>query len=384
MSLVTRCPYCRARHTVAEEEGASFRCPRCRNFFLVETDQEASATASLKSQVRQEPKVPTRPMPAPSMSEAPAETLDTLERPPAQETASSSPAASAASAASAPRSPFRFHPLAMASLFLAALALIIAPWPGVRYLTIPCALLGLAGAILLVRHFQGLSIKDRTWSIVAGIANLLVLAVALIWPHWLGMIWLGTVPMPGEDSPQALRVSMAGERGQPLAEGEWADASQEAVRQRGVQVRVLGVTQGKTKIGPGKDKITKQGWLQIRLSVRNLSIDRRLVYQSWSQASGEPAAAAQLRADTSLPLRPWESELFLEGQTAQANLAPGQGLEDLLFFDPPPAEATSLFLELPASAWGGEGTLRFAIPRTMIRHDPQPLRIMAKKKQPQT
>lgn len=381
MSFMMSCPYCRARHTVADEEsGASFKCPRCRNFFLAEPDQVSPAPPVPPARAREEPKLAlTRPTPSLSGPEP-----DAVEMPPPQETKATVPVAGVGHARGRP---LHFHPLAMASLFLAALALIIAPWPWVRYLTIPCACLGLAGAGLLGLHFWDLSTKDRFWLMVAGTANLLVLGVALFWPHWLGLAWLGSSPIPGEDSVQAFRVSVASATRQPLEAGEWADASQEAVRQRGVQVRVLAVTQGKGKLGgPAQDKMSQQGWLQIRLSVRNVGIDRRLVYNSWSQAPAESPLAAQLTTAKPNPLfsllldmRPWEPGVLVPGQTAQANLAPGQALEDVLVFQAPPAEVLTLFLELPTSAWGGEGTFRFTIPRAMIKKDPSPIRILSKK-----
>jgi hypothetical protein len=45
---------------------------------------------------------------------------------------------------------------------------------------------------------------------------------------------------------------------------------------------------------------------------------------------------------------------------------------ELLVFDSPASAAQGLRLELPASAWGGTGTLRFSIPGTMVRTGPAP------------
>src|SRR5262245_9473137 len=45
---------------------------------------------------------------------------------------------------------------------------------------------------------------------------------------------------------------------------------------------------------------------------------------------------------------------------------------ELLVFDAPAAPAQGLRLELPASAWGGTGTLKFSIPGTMVRTVPAP------------
>ncbi len=56
------------------------------------------------------------------------------------------------------------------------------------------------------------------------------------------------------------------------------------------------------------------------------------------------------------------------GQISSAtSIYPGKRLEDLLVFEPPIENLQFLRLELPAAAFGGTGTLRLQIPKTMIR-----------------
>src|SRR5205823_2768738 len=47
---------------------------------------------------------------------------------------------------------------------------------------------------------------------------------------------------------------------------------------------------------------------------------------------------------------------------------------ELLVFDLPPRTTDGLRLELPATAWGGAGILKFSIPGAMVRTAPAPAR----------
>ena len=44
--------------------------------------------------------------------------------------------------------------------------------------------------------------------------------------------------------------------------------------------------------------------------------------------------------------------------------------QELLVFDAPGSPTQGLRLEVPASAWGGTGTLKFFLPGTMVRIQP--------------
>jgi hypothetical protein len=51
---------------------------------------------------------------------------------------------------------------------------------------------------------------------------------------------------------------------------------------------------------------------------------------------------------------------------SSASVHPGKSVEDVVVFEEPVARAEYLRLELPASAFGGTGKLRFQIPKSMI------------------
>src|SRR5207248_2470 len=58
----------------------------------------------------------------------------------------------------------------------------------------------------------------------------------------------------------------------------------------------------------------------------------------------------------------------LAGSSGDTFLTPGKPIVDLLVFEAPPLEGIQfLRLELPASAFGGAGTLRFQIPKASIK-----------------
>jgi hypothetical protein len=51
---------------------------------------------------------------------------------------------------------------------------------------------------------------------------------------------------------------------------------------------------------------------------------------------------------------------------SSTSIRPGKSVEDVIVFEESVARAEYLRLELPASAFGGTGKLRFQIPKSMI------------------
>jgi hypothetical protein len=59
------------------------------------------------------------------------------------------------------------------------------------------------------------------------------------------------------------------------------------------------------------------------------------------------------------------------GQVHRASIYPGQFKDDLLVFEPPPADVEYLRLELPAANAGAAGLFRLTIPKSIIRRPGQ-------------
>jgi hypothetical protein len=56
----------------------------------------------------------------------------------------------------------------------------------------------------------------------------------------------------------------------------------------------------------------------------------------------------------------------VDGQVHSESIYPGKAISDLLVFEKPLDTAQYLLLELPAKNFGGQGRLRFKIPKSMI------------------
>jgi HEAT repeat protein len=130
--------------------------------------------------------------------------------------------------------------------------------------------------------------------------------------------------------------------------GEWADASQHAVQQGDLRLRVNRVRR-KTK------------HLLIELVLSNVGKHGGINYQRW----GTPALLEGPRlfdsTGSSLLLVPLES-----GGGSRLLIPPNGSVTELFLFEAPVGNLAQLKLELPASAFEGTGQLRIQIPERML------------------
>lgn len=127
---------------------------------------------------------------------------------------------------------------------------------------------------------------------------------------------------------------------------EWADAGRFAVLQDDVCVRV--------------DEIhARVNQLQIQLVVENLSATRTVYFMRWSGATGAEAPLLLNHAGSTVAFTPF-------GEAASKPILPGRKVTDLLVFNEAIESVRYLRLELPASAFQGNGKLRLHLARTLI------------------
>jgi hypothetical protein len=152
-----------------------------------------------------------------------------------------------------------------------------------------------------------------------------------------------------------------GEAPQPLpVDAPWVEAGRGALRLENAQVQVL-----------------RGAWIKraeanvVRLEVRfsNVSPDRRIEFGGWS--SREPrlqdAAGKSLKLKvTAAGKKPSSRESQDKGAAASTSVPPGKNAEDALEFTAPGAMADYYLLELPNSAWGGQGSLKFKVTRGFL------------------
>ena len=124
----------------------------------------------------------------------------------------------------------------------------------------------------------------------------------------------------------------------------------------------LGLPPNARIIGSGKASNVKP--LTITVVVENLDRTKKISIHPWGTA-----ALATLKDEHGNDYRETVPE-----STAIRSIYPDTPHQELLVFEPPLEAAKTLYLELPATVFGGKGTLRFELPRSMITvAEPQPV-----------
>lgn len=156
-------------------------------------------------------------------------------------------------------------------------------------------------------------------------------------------------------------------------ESEWSDASTASVTRGDVTVKITAAETGRPRLvraGSGLKARPKEDYLSIKLQLLSENATKKLDYTSWSVRI--PAAPPVRLVDNfgnEYALKSFTSHgMEVEGQVSggKGSIYPGKPTDDVLVFEPPIEKARFLRLELPAAAFGEQGTLRFEIPMTMV------------------
>jgi hypothetical protein len=115
-------------------------------------------------------------------------------------------------------------------------------------------------------------------------------------------------------------------------------------------------------------KTLPQSCLQIDLEIRDATPASKAIYRSWAQLrdSIEPPALSDNEGN---PLKLLDfSPLVPAGRLRETAVRlAGSAVTDCLIFEPPPAAAQSLNLQLPAANFGADGVVEFHIPASSLR-----------------
>ena len=354
MSFAARCPFCHVlvSGVPVEHEGSSISCPRCENYFTLAAITESHVQARRHSGSHTTPGLAVK------------ETCTELDTPPPP-TVHGMPARSDAMTAPETVSRPTINRFGVLSFFLGTLALLCASLPGASFLIVPLAGAGILSAALGVvvpsARAAGVGL------VLAGFAVAVpVLASACFWPALLHLPARATEDKSSADLPSVYRLARARnfQRVAPQ-QTEWVNASQGAVQQAGVRVRVAGVAVKKVPLqDPAGRRKPGEGSLVIRLRISNASADRLVEYRSWS-AAGENVPRLQDDKGKPYPLRDFGQDQVV-GQVRHSLLPMAKWVDDVLVFEPPPANIEWLRLELPGAGVGLEGQFRLEIPRRLI------------------
>lgn len=349
--------------------GKSVPCKRCHNFFTLAANDDAGLQAQAQSSSEFEiastlaPPAPPRLAAPPQHSGAPHDEdhlAETVRHEPL--TAPVMPALPEPPPARAPAQKAAWHAIGVTALFLGSVGLVCASVPGVQWLTIPLSALGLiAGAFGLMVDY---SYKTEEWTpkVGAGLCALLLVA-ALAWPALLGLDPKVTeLPPPVDPNRQVFLPRtdrVAGTRLIPQAVGkeQWVDAEAYDVDHGIVRLRVAGAMVQDVPVNQRKDRRRAERELTIALTLSHAGVKDPIVFKGWRSVSDAPRlvdAAGQALAFRPRPDSPPRSVL------------PFHPVQETIAFDVPAAGVEFVRLELPASAFGGAGMVRFQLPKSMF------------------
>ena len=251
----------------------------------------------------------------------------------------------------------------LGAFLVGSIAVLLASAPYLSVLTKPLAVLGLllglgAGVV------PALLGKRKVWLPVAASALSLVV-----------VLFVGSWPRPAPPPPPP-RVTIALREGgmvahQPANDADWVEASAQAVKLHDFRAQVMAARVGGVELEyQGKKAVTADRYLVIRLRVSYEGVVfRQIPYEPWADLPGSPSKHEPTLTDNlnhTYAQKNFGPGRKVVGRTEKYHLTPGRMVDEVLVFPVPPAKVDYLRLQLPASAFGGEGEFRFQIPRSML------------------
>ena len=359
MPFVAECVFCRQKVRVPDgAHGSSVECPRCASYFtLVPADQSARA-------VKRHVEMPVVAPPA-----AVTTTADP-ESPQPAPVAHRVAIVSADESAGATTGKRGVDPTGLAALLLGGAALLMASSSYTGAFVIPAA--ALAALTGLAGLFVGLTSPKPRWVLSAAGSAVAagVLLVAWVSPGMLGPAYdRSRQPVQGP-LPVARAVPLPGQSAAAPADGDWADATRFALQVGDVRVQVVGAEVRPVEVqSGGRTRWTKEPYLVIHLRAHRQGGAREFSDNQWDQSGPVAQTAKPTLADLAGKQYALAS-LELRDVTAHklnSTFFPVGVVDEVFVFEPPPTNVDALRLELAAEAWGGSGSLKFTLPREMIR-----------------
>jgi hypothetical protein len=350
MPFIAKCPYCPTKIKLPDHAlGASISCPRCHNHFTAVPPEEAAPAA--------EPKIGL----ARAIS---GSSVSTSEAAPVQ----------SAPSPEAPARAFAINPWGLAGFSLAAAALLLVSLGHWRFLAIVLAIVGVLAVVLgvVANLDQRPSARRGLWLGLGGAVSGIALVLVMFFPQLLNAYWGIDFGVPQANPNQQVLVPRhPGKEEKPLADGEWADAVAEAVRQDDVLVRLESV-QSAEEVGAKPPKKN----LLVHLQLVHLGHERKIKFAGFSSDGSQPVltdASGDSYSFREERLRkPAKGAAVFEAgyRPKTLYLLPTGHLDVLLMFEAP-LSFEALYLEVPASAWGRSGTCRFRIARFFATRPPE-------------
>jgi hypothetical protein len=405
MPFIAECQYCKSHIRATDSSmGMSATCPRCGNCFTL------APMANPRAEVKNKKKAYRKRVPSPHdeiedvqaksvdkrpssaavltgseepPAAAPTETNATLrtddDAPPLVDDRPAAPVLTDDDAGEPPFTPRRrrrrpISKLGTLAFLCGSVALLLAQFPFLQVAILPVAglglLLGMIGYVVAATSQERHLFLPIVGSVVSG----LVLIIAALFPGWIGIDRRASDVAAQIKASRQVVVPMRGDVTETPrtvdAEG-WIDAASGVLQQHDLRLSLLSAVVDVPQIKmEGKQKPAKDRFLIVRLRIQNVGAARKIPYASWNT----PVAGA----DKSEPVltdnqgKTYERKAFgpdveVFGQTRKAEVYPGRFVEDVLFFEAPPATIDYLRLELPLAACDLPGKCRLQIPRSMVQ-----------------
>jgi hypothetical protein len=225
----------------------------------------------------------------------------------------------------------------------------------------------LSGAGLLLALLAGLSAAGQKPG--AAWLSLPVAGLCL-----LALVFAGNWPQLQAPPPPAVVAIPLGKAGmmpnRPIEDSEWVDAAEWAVRRDDLRVHVVSARVGPAELRKGEEGPALSPTKHLVLQVAVLCEGTRapeVAYQPWADLDQAPSRHPPTLTDDRGQRYPQDTFDAVAGRGERTPSIIGMQIREILVFPVPPAEVEYLRLELPASAYGGQGAFRFQVPRSMIQ-----------------
>jgi len=153
---------------------------------------------------------------------------------------------------------------------------------------------------------------------------------------------------------------------------QWNDAARE-VRHGDLSLRVESVELGPAWTRSSADDDfapTAEKFLLVKVTLGNIGPERKLHYLGWGSFSASVNGTTGRLLDEDnhrYASRSFGNGVEVRGRVSRSeDIVQDKPVEDTLVFEPPPPDAGTLRLELPAENVGGSGHIRLEIPATAI------------------
>jgi hypothetical protein len=353
MSFRARCVFCTYRVRVPDRAlGGSARCPRCDNFFTLAPEEEldavgAAASAGALVQERRAAKaVPLEQTESLSQPQDPLDADDDVAKIP------------------------WIDPVGLAALLLDGAALLGASVSALAGGVVWLSALGLLfGVLAWIRLWASRSYR-MLFAASGAILGGIILIAALLTPGILGPAYETARQKDPIDASAIRAIPLAGNPAAEPSDPEWADASRFALQQGRMNVHVVSVIVGR----PATNSLNAHDAPPPPVLFLRLRFLQGGGAQDAKDGESPPFIADKSRLklfdDSGRTYARREVTVAPAKEKKQDRRAfPVDMQSELFVFEAPPPAADPLRLELPAETWGGKGWFRFAVPRSMIRHE---------------